>query len=97
MGHQCVVYLCTEVSTVNLEELTGDLRTVIRDDVVGYAEAAHEALDELDGGPSQDGAHGLHLCPLGEFVDVDVEVAEAPRGSRKRPQYVQPLDRKRAR
>ena len=54
---------------------------------------AHEALDELDGGPGWDGADDFYLRPLGELVDGDVEVAVPPWRSRKRPQDVQPPNR----
>ena len=40
---------------------------------------------------------GFHLCPFGELVDGDVEVAVAPRRSRERAQDVQPPDRERPR
>ena len=36
---------------------------------------------------------GLHLCPLGELVDGDVEVAVAPGRSREWTQNIQPPDR----
>ena len=39
----------------------------------------------------------LHLGPLGELVDGDVEVTVAPRRSRERAQDVQPPDRERPR
>jgi hypothetical protein len=50
----------------------------------------YQPTDELDGRPGQDGAHRLHLRPLGKLVDVDVEVAIAPLRSREWTQDVQP-------
>ena len=46
-------------------------------------EAAYEALDELDSRAGWDGMDGFHFRPLGELVDGDVDVAVAPRRSRK--------------
>ena len=61
-----------------------ELGAVVGDDAVGDPEAAHETLDELDCGAGWDSADGFHFRPLGELVDGDVEVAVAPRRSRKR-------------
>ena len=58
------------------------------------SEPAHEALDELDRRAGRDGTNWLHLFPLGELVDGDVEVAVAPGQSREGTQDVQPPDRK---
>ena len=46
--HRSVAYLRSNVSTVRFEEITGELRTVVGDDVVGQPKSVHEALDELD-------------------------------------------------
>jgi hypothetical protein len=51
-------------------------------------------MDELDCGPGRDGAHRLHLQPLGKLVDGDVEVAVAPLHSREWTQDVQPPNSK---
>src|SRR4051812_46170376 len=58
---------------------------------------SHDALDELDRITSWDGANGFHLCPLGELVDSDIEVAVAPWHSREGAQDIQPPDRERPR
>jgi hypothetical protein len=56
---------------------------------------ADQPTDELDCGPGWNGAHQLHLHPLGELVDGDVEVAVAPLRSREWTEDVQPPDSKR--
>ena len=73
------------------------VRAVVGDDAVGNPEAAHETLDELDCGASWDSADGFHFCPLGEFVDGDVEVAVTSRRSREWAQDIQPPNRERPR
>ena len=60
-----------------------------RDDAVGDAKAADDALDELDGRARRDGADRLYFCPLSELVDGDVEVAVAPCRARERAQDAQ--------
>jgi hypothetical protein len=62
--------------------------------MVRHAEVAHQPLNELDGRPGGNGAHQLHLRPLGELVDGDVDVALAPLRSREWTQDVQPLNSK---
>ena len=74
------------------EEVTGELRTVVRDDAIRHPEPTHDALDELDRGPRGNGADSLYFSPLGELVHGDVEVAVAPWRPRKRAQDVQPPD-----
>lgn len=78
VGHRSIVDLRSKVSTVGFEEVTSKLRAGIRDDVVRDPEAAHEALDELDGRAGWDGTDGFHFRPLGELVDGDVKIAVAP-------------------
>ena len=95
--HQSVADLRSKVSTIRLEEIASELRTVVGDDAVRDPKSAHEALDELDRRASRDGADGFHLRPLGELVDVDVEVAVAPRRSRERAQDIQRPNHKRPR
>ena len=60
------------------------------DDAIRDSESAHEAHDELDRRAGWNGADGLHLRPLGELVDGDVEVAVGPGRSRERAQDIQP-------
>src|SRR3954467_9234133 len=62
--HQSVAYLCSNVSTICFEEVTGELRTVVYDDAVRHPEPAHDAPDELDRETRGDGADSLHFCPL---------------------------------
>ena len=81
--HRSVAYLRSKVSTIHFEEIAGELRTIVGDDAVRDPKPANEAFDELDRGAGWDGADGFHLCPLGELVDGDVEVAVAPRRSRE--------------
>ena len=88
MCHRSVAYLRSKVSTICFEEIAGELRTVVGDDAVRDPKPAHEALDELDYRTSWDGADGLHLHPLGELVDGNIEVAVAPRRSRKSAQDI---------
>ena len=90
--HRSVANLHSKVSAVGFEEVTSELRAVVGDDTVGDPEATHETLDELDRRTSWDGADGFHLCPLGELVDGDIEVAVAPRRSREQAQDIQALD-----
>ena len=97
MRHRSVAYLRSKVSTVCFEEVTGELRTVVSDDAVRHSEPAQDALDELDRKAVRDGADSFQLCPLSELVDGDLEVAVAPRRSRKRAQDIQPPDRERPR
>ena len=78
----------SKVSTICFEEIAGELRTVVSDDAIRDPELAHEALDELDCRASWDGGDGFHLHPLGELVDVNVEVAVAPRRTRERAQDI---------
>ena len=82
--HRSVADLRSKVSTTCLEEIASELRAVVGDDAVRDPKLAHEALDELNCRPGWDGADDLHLCPFGELVDGDVEVAVAPRRSRER-------------
>ena len=97
VGHRSVANLFSKVSTVGFKEVPSKLRVVICDDAVGDPEAAHEALDELDGRASWDGTDGFHFRPLGELVDGDIEVSVAPSRPRERSQDVQPPDHKRPR
>jgi hypothetical protein len=62
---------------------------------VGHTKTADQPMDELDCGPGRNGAHQLHLHPLGELVDGDVEVAVAPLRSREWTEDVQAPDSKR--
>ena len=78
VGYRSVADLHSKVSTVGFKEVTSKLRAVICDDAIGDPEAAHEALDELDSRASWNGSDGFHLCPLGELIDGDVEIAVAP-------------------
>ena len=73
----------SKVSTVCLEKIASELRTIVGDDAVRDPKLAHEAFDELDRGAGWDGADGFHLRPLGELVDGDFEVAVAPRRLRE--------------
>ena len=82
--HRSVAYLRSKVSTVCFEEVTGELRTIVHDDVVWHPEPAHDAPDELDRGTRGNGADNLYFSPLGELVHGDVEVAVAPWRPRKR-------------
>ena len=91
--NRSVAYLRSKVSTICFEEVAHGLRSIVSDDTVGDPKAAHEALDELEGRASWDGADDIHLRALGELIDGDVEVAIAPWRPRKRAQNVQPLDR----
>jgi hypothetical protein len=68
---------------VILEQPAGELATVISDDAVRHIEMAHQPTDELDSRPGWNCAHRFHLCPLGELVDCDVEVAIALLRSRE--------------
>jgi hypothetical protein len=54
----------------------------------------HQPTDEFDGRPGRNRAHQVHLCPLGELIDGDVEVAIAPLHSREWSQDVQPPNNK---
>ena len=62
-----------------MKKVVGELRAIVGDDAVMDPKPAHDALDELDGRASRDGADGFHLRPLGELVDGDIEVAVAPQ------------------
>ena len=93
MCHRSVADLRSKVSTICLQEIASELRAVVGDDAVRDPKPAHEALDELDYGTGWDGEGGFHLCPFGELVDGDVEVAVATRRSQERTQDVQPPDR----
>ena len=97
MCHRGVAYLRSKDSTVHFEEIAGELRTVVSADAIRHPKPAHEALDKLDHSASWDGVDSFHLCPLGELVDGDVEVAVSPRRSRKWGQDIQPPDRERPR
>ena len=57
--------LHAEAGAVGLEEAACELGAIVGDDAIGNSKAAHEALDELDGGACRDGAHRLDFCPLG--------------------------------
>lgn len=83
VGHRSVADLRSKVSTVGFEEVASKLRTVIYDDAAGDPDAAHEALDELDGRAGWDGTDGFHFRPLDELVDGDIEVTVAPRRPRE--------------
>ena len=48
MGHRGIADLQAEVGVVGLEEPTGELRAIVGDLVIGHAESAHNALDELN-------------------------------------------------
>ena len=48
MCHRSVAYLRSEVSIICFEEIAGELRTVVGDDVIRHPKPAHEALAELD-------------------------------------------------
>src|SRR3954469_25736184 len=88
--HRSVAYLRPKVSAICFEEITGELRTVVCDDAVWHPEPAHDTPDELDRGARGDGTDNLHLCPLGELVNGDVEVAVAPWRPREWAQNIQP-------
>ena len=72
------------------EKVAGELRAIVGDDAIRNPEMAHEALDELDGRAGWDGADGLYLCPFGELVDGDVEVAIAPGARGNGPRIASP-------
>jgi hypothetical protein len=65
------------------EQPAGELTAVVGDYVVRHTKMADQPTDELDCGPSRNGAHRLHLHPLGKLIDGDVEVAVAPLCSRE--------------
>ena len=96
MRHRGIADLRADAGAVGLEEAAGELGAVVSDDVVGDAKTKYQSLDELDRGPRRDCADSFHLCPLGEFIDGDVEVAVAPERARERSQNVQPPDRERS-
>lgn len=50
--HRSVSYLRSKVSTICFEEIAGELRTIVGDDVIRDPKLIHEALDELDCGAS---------------------------------------------
>ena len=97
VSHGGVADLRAEVGEVGFEQPAGELRAIVGDDAAGHAEAAYQALDELHRGSCRDVPDWLHLRPLGEFVDGDVEVAVAPNRSWERSQNVQPPDREQPR
>ena len=88
--HRSIADLCSKVSIVYFEEVTGELRAIVGDDAVGDPEMAHKALDEFNRGTDWDGADNFHFRPLGELVDGDIEVAVAPGHSREWAQDIQP-------
>ena len=94
VSYRDVANLHAKVGAVGLEEAAGELRAIVGDDVVGDAEEAHQTLDELHRRSHRDVADWLHLRPLGEFVDGDVEVAVVPDSAWEWSRDVQPLDRK---
>ena len=87
--------LRAEVGTVGLEQPAGELRAIVGDDAVGYAEAANQTLDEFHRRSCRDVPDWFHFRRLGELVDGDVEVAVAPDSSWERSQDVESQDRKR--
>lgn len=95
MGDGGVADLGADVSAIGLEEPTGELATVVRDDAVGDAEATDQALDELHRGPGRNGLHSFHLHPLDELVDGDEEEPVVPERTWEWPEDVQPPDRER--
>ena len=68
------------------------MRAIVGDYAVRHAESANQALDELYRGSHRDVLDRLHLRPLGEFVDGDVEVTIAPANPRERSQDVEAPD-----
>ena len=79
-----------EVLDILHEGAACELCAVVVDDPVGYTKMAHYSLEELDGRLSCDLPHCLHLRPLCELVDCNVQVLEAPDSAGERAQYVEP-------
>jgi hypothetical protein len=70
------------------------LIAVVGDDAVGHAKAAHQPLDEVDGYPGRYCTYRFDLCPLGELVNSDVEVAVAPCARGNGPRMYSPPNSK---
>jgi hypothetical protein len=72
IGDQGKIDLDADRCAVLPEQPTGKLATVVDDDVIRHTKAIDQPTDELDYGPGRNGAHRLHLHPLGKLVDGDV-------------------------
>ena len=67
VSNRGVVDRRAEVGAVELEQATGELRAIVSDDAVGYAEAANQALDNFTtdrAGMSRTGSTSAHLVNL---------------------------------
>jgi hypothetical protein len=76
------------------EQPASELAAFVGDYAVRHTKMADQAMDELDCRPGRNGAHRIHLYPLGKLVDGDIEVEISPLRSREWTQDVQPPNSK---
>ena len=57
------------------ELFCGEVRAVVGDDAVGYAEPEEDGSDEVDCGGGSRTCNWYGFDPLGEFVDSDQQVS----------------------
>jgi hypothetical protein len=77
VSHGCEADFGAQLDTVRPEGAAGELRTIVGDDAVRHAKAAHDPSEEFDRGLRGDGSNWLHFHPLGKFVDGDQQVLVA--------------------
>lgn len=70
------------------KRLAGELSVVVHDDAIGDAKLEDDVLKEPDGPLYSDRGDVLGLNPLGELVDVNEEMCEAPEHCLKGPDHV---------
>ena len=94
MSHCCLVHTYV-VSVAELQELpSGELCAVISDYGVGHSKLMDDVYEKQHNLFSLDPCDGSDLNPLGELVDHDKQVGEAPERFLQRPDEVEALDSK---
>jgi hypothetical protein len=80
MSNGRIIDLDARIHAVSLKCAAGELGPVIDDDPVQDPKPRNVGLDELDCGLLVDLEHRGCFRPLGELVDVDVQIPESSNG-----------------